>query len=549
MRSKFRSVRFLLVFLVSVAGFTRDVTAQAVSDLIDSGAELSLTMTETTGKTSSQQFTTAVIDRPFTGIALQLGSLAEQLNMQARFVSGSESGDWIDLHVVASATGGTFTGGFHGLEVFEGVRVEVRVTGDSAVPPEIHGFGVFDNRADTDGVALPVEPLRSVKGNKSGTIIPPPLITRAEWGAEAFIGTPSRLANPDFRFMTFHHAAGYSAETLEEGLAQVYAIQDLHQNVRGWSDIGYQFVIDRAGRLYQGRPFLDGSTSLSQVPELALGAHVGGANSGNIGVSMLGCYHPPEGSFCEQEPTQASIDTYVTLFAFLSERYGIEPTLIRGHRDFSSTACPGNNNYALLPQVINDVEDLLITGNEALGVAELTAENTDDGLVQISWSTLEDFGIEMYRVERDYLGQKSYIYESTESPGTVADDGVTREGPVTYNLYAVGSGGREQLLDSAELEFEIGASYTLAEVFPNPTGSDVRIRYKLRHDGYVLLSVYDAGGRELVSRDMGYERADRWYSTQLDMSPYASGIYYYRVVVEGFAGIDFDKTRSFALIR
>ena len=160
------------------------------------------------------------------------------------------------------------------------------------------------------------------------------LIPRAAWGAESFRGTPIPLNRPDYVNITFHHTAGFGALTLEEGLQQVKNIQDFHQNGRGWSDIGYQFVMDRSGRLYQGRPFLNNGVPFEEGPPLAQGAHVGGHNTGNIGVSVLGCYHPPEGSSCRDQMTPAALDSLLTMFAYLVERYGAPPENIMGHRDF-----------------------------------------------------------------------------------------------------------------------------------------------------------------------------------------------------------------------
>ena len=522
--------------------------AQLVDDLIDAPLTLEPSSRTVTGKRFSERSISSPIFHEFTGVAVQVVSLSNNIEMDIRIEEDGVWREWRPPQVVPSATGGTFVGGFHGTEVFKNTRIEVRIRGDSDFSVEIVGIGTFDNRANPDGAEslIGVVP---VYGKSTGNIIPPNLITRADWNAEGFRGTPSVLANPDFRYMTFHHAAGYSAETLEEGIAQVYAIQDLHQNVRGWSDIGYQFVIDRGGRLYQGRPFLDGSTSLAQVPVLAMGAHVGGANSGNIGVSILGCYHPPAGTHCEQELTPAALDTYTTLFAFLSERYGIEPTLIRGHRDFSSTACPGNNNYTLIPALITSVEELLITGNQSLGAAELSSSIDDDGIVHLSWITTEDFGILKYRLERDYKGIKEFIYTGTDSAGSKEDSGISDDGLVTYNLYAIGEGSREQRISSLEVNVEFTNVYALTQVYPNPANRTATFRYRLKHDGFVTLRVYDVVGRQIVSRSEGYQKSERWFNTDLDVSGFARGVYYYQIEVEGFTEIDFEENRSFVVMR
>lgn len=127
------------------------------------------------------------------------------------------------------------------------------------------------------------------------------------------------------------------------------AIQDLHQNVRGWSDIGYHFVVDKAGNIYQGRP------------ETVLGAHAGGHNTGNTGVCVLGCYHPPE-PLCFDKFTDDSQDTLVVLYAWLGQAYTIDPMVLLGHRDYSgqNTSCPGNNVWEYLPAIREDASFLKI---------------------------------------------------------------------------------------------------------------------------------------------------------------------------------------------
>lgn len=171
-------------------------------------------------------------------------------------------------------------------------------------------------------LARPVIPL-------SGTVPKPVIISREEWGADPPDGQYSN--HPYYDKLTLHHAACCSAENIEEGIQQVKWIQYFHQNGRGWMDIGYHFLVDRAGNIYQGRP------------ETVLGAHVGGANTGNIGVCLLGCYHPPEDN-CSQTMTEESREALIQLYGWISDTYGQDPGVLLGHRDyFGTTACPGNN--------------------------------------------------------------------------------------------------------------------------------------------------------------------------------------------------------------
>lgn len=181
----------------------------------------------------------------------------------------------------------------------------------------------------------------------SSAIPKPTIISRQEWGAED--PKESYSYHPYFDKLTLHHAACCSADDIQEGKSQVYWIQNFHQNGRGWNDIGYHFLVDRAGNIYQGRP------------ETVIGAHVGGANTGNIGVCLLGCYHPPESS-CNQEITAESRQAIVTLFSWVSDTYGQNPTLLLGHRDyFGSTSCPGDNVWIELPRFRAEIFDFIQT--------------------------------------------------------------------------------------------------------------------------------------------------------------------------------------------
>jgi N-acetylmuramoyl-L-alanine amidase len=193
----------------------------------------------------------------------------------------------------------------------------------------------------------------------------PTIITRSSWGANGFQGTPA--PQPHYRFLTLHHAAGFSASDVDEGKAQVKRIQRLHQEGNGWADIGYHFLIDAAGNIYQGRPYMQ-DISLLQRPTLVIGAHVAGGNTGNIGVCLLGCFHPEtNASTCDDVLTESVETSLVQLCAFLCANYAIAPTHVKGHRDFNSTACPGSNLYPRLPEIRLLVQQVLSA--EATGAA------------------------------------------------------------------------------------------------------------------------------------------------------------------------------------
>jgi hypothetical protein len=118
-------------------------------------------------------------------------------------------------------------------------------------------------------------------------------------------------------------------------------IQILHMVTKGWADIGYHFVIDGFGQLYAGRDLG------------ARGTHTGRANTGTLGVSLLG-------NFNLTTPPRAQLNTLTTLAAYLVQQYGIG--YLAGHRDFQPgvTECPGDTLEGL-------IDDLAISLNLKFG--------------------------------------------------------------------------------------------------------------------------------------------------------------------------------------
>lgn len=171
------------------------------------------------------------------------------------------------------------------------------------------------------------------------------LITRAGWGAA---GAPQYVAGGESGpFDAEANPAGWLAypEPMAEWLKTVVvhhsglefyhgpqAIQRLHMRQRGWADIGYHFLIDGLGQLYEGR-------SLN-----IRGAHTGGFNTGSVGVCLLG-------NFDVVEPAAAQLETLRALARQLRDAYTM--THLAGHRDFQpeATSCPGASLWPLLPEL------------------------------------------------------------------------------------------------------------------------------------------------------------------------------------------------------
>jgi hypothetical protein len=159
------------------------------------------------------------------------------------------------------------------------------------------------------------------------------LVLRQRWGAAPSIPTRMTRTSQDWSRITVHHTAMDSTYLRRAGVDQVGAllqkIQEEHQGTKGWGDIGYHFLIDPEGRVYEGRPLA------------YQGAHAGNheLNLHNIGVCLLG-------NFDAEQPTPRALQTLRRFVDELRGRYRIPSNRVYGHSDFKNTACPGHNLLA-----------------------------------------------------------------------------------------------------------------------------------------------------------------------------------------------------------
>jgi hypothetical protein len=149
------------------------------------------------------------------------------------------------------------------------------------------------------------------------------------------MGTPRRL--------TIHHSAMYFRDTRTAACAaQIQRIQREHMGNRGYGDIGYHFLIDPAGRIWQGR-------------ELRWqGAHASGLNNRqNIGICVLGNFLRGRGG---QGPTPAQVGAMRTLVRQLMQQYGFGAEAIHCHSDFKATQCPGPLMETAVAQMVRELQ-------------------------------------------------------------------------------------------------------------------------------------------------------------------------------------------------
>ena len=175
----------------------------------------------------------------------------------------------------------------------------------------------------------------------------PTIYSRSAWGARSPRGTiPILNYRPD-KIVIHHTATGNVTDYSQSWAFQLSrAIQNWHMDNNGWADSGQQFTISRGGYIMEGR-----YQSLSRLQcgtSFPQGVHAPGANTSSIGIEN-------EGTYTSVAPTSALWNSLVHMCAYICQQYGISPSRIYGHRDFSSTACPGNVLYSRLPQLRSEV--------------------------------------------------------------------------------------------------------------------------------------------------------------------------------------------------
>src|SRR5688500_12271979 len=205
---------------------------------------------------------------------------------------------------------------------------------------------------------------------KKGAVPQPSIVTRAEWGADESIRKNDQKYAPITKLFVHHTVTGGADE---DPAATVRAVYAYHVQGRGWDDIGYNFLVDHKGNIYEGRWARDYAAGEKPTGEDVLGNGVVGAqvekhNAGSAGVALLGDY-------TNREPTAAARDALVAIRSCKADRHDTDverndpfttsggavvtyPNLA-GHRGAGQSACPGNRLYPLLPDLRDRVARLV----------------------------------------------------------------------------------------------------------------------------------------------------------------------------------------------
>lgn len=243
-------------------------------------------------------------------------------------------------------------GGTEPLFVAESTAVQVRArpTGDKGMPEGLRLDLVHPGSAATDD-----QPLDSDLGVMSLPTTPK-IYRRDDWGADESIREPGDPEFADEILGAFvHHTAGTNDYSSSDVPGIIRGIYVYHVQGRGWRDIGYNFLIDKFGRIWEGR--------YGGYGQMVIGAHTQGYNAYSTGVAALGSFSPVS-------PTSDMLTAYSRILAWKFAYHGVNPRLyahypeqtlnaIAGHRNASATECPGDRLYAKLSTIRSGTLEIL----------------------------------------------------------------------------------------------------------------------------------------------------------------------------------------------
>ncbi len=346
-------------------------------------------------------------------------------------------------------------------------------------------------------------PLRALSIAGSPAIVP-----RSAWGADESLRKSAPQLAATVRLSIVHHTAGTNAYTRAQAPAIMRGIELYHVKSNGWNDIGYNFLVDRFGTVYEGR--------YGGVDRNVVGAHAKGFNTGSVGVAVIGTFEDADipaaaeaslASLLAWRLDLAHLDplSTMTFVSGGSERFpaGIPVFLraISGHRDTGLTACPGDLLYARL--------DAIAVETQAIGLPKLyepLVTGTVGGLVRFRarLSTALPWQVSVTDAAGAAIasgtGEGSAVDWTWDSAGAAsgvrwritAGDAVT---PASGSLGTLSSGG----VPGAALAIT-GASADPETITPNGDGESdaTTITYTTSAASTVYVTLLDAGGAQLT---------------------------------------------------
>jgi hypothetical protein len=387
----------------------------------------------------------------------------------------------------------------------------------------------------------------------------PAIVTRPQWGANEAIRR-NRAKGPVYadavHLAIVHHTAGSNAYSCSQSAAIVRSIELYHVRGNGWDDIGYNFLVDKCGQIFEGR--------YGGIDRPVVGAHALGFNYGSVGVALIGNYN---GASLTASARAALVKllawrldvvhvdplSRVTRVSAGNPRYregqSVQLRAVSGHRDAYPTSCPGANVYAQLPSIAREVA--------ATGLPKIYSPVVFGGLGGNVRFTAKLSGSVGWKVEvKDSLG---HLVGSGAGTGRTVDwtwdASLAPRGTYTYTISATSNGASARpvvgtvgqaapQLSVSQLRVEPGV------VTPNGdgVGDTAQIAYVLGATAQLTVALTDAVGNPVATLFAGTMTAGAHSFVWRDIT-IPDGLYRITISAQGANGKTVSSTASFYVDR
>lgn len=382
--------------IVKVSGVAENYLPEAVTNHRGNTKSLVATALEPAANdpsTEAVEEDLAVLTKPLstiefntTGVTWSAKTSVPVKEASIRVRENGQWSEWNSMEILPTAPGSDRTG-TEPLVTSGADAVQVRVlTEDGKAPEGLEIVTIDPGTSDKDGagasdkttvIEAPTKAtgvgkfsamanLQIQTSTTNADALKPKIITRAQWGANESWSTAS-AKNSSLKSLYIHHTAGTNNYTsTSQAYQQIRGIYDYHTRSLKWGDIGYHFLIDKFGNIYEGRK--------GSITSLPLGTHAGGFNTDTMGISAMGNYDVAK-------PSPAMMNSIKQVLAWKGKQYNLNVKgtttltsrgaagstakysygtkvtvpVIAGHRNTNATACPGIYIWSQMDQIRNEV--------------------------------------------------------------------------------------------------------------------------------------------------------------------------------------------------
>ncbi|MCB0162992.1 MAG: N-acetylmuramoyl-L-alanine amidase [Anaerolineae bacterium] len=333
-------------------------------------------------------FTTDIV--PLWAVELPEGT-SMRLETRLSFDQGNSWSEWLDTPEAFYPVRDNLHSGYLIWAGQAETALQVRVTLESSVPGLSPRFAeltlAFSDTSQGPSDGEIAGQMARVSSAEDVCPVPKPaVVSRTDWGCPDGQSSPHR--SPQYAPVT--HIILHQTETpnntypYQSWAGWVRSVWNYHANVLRWGDVGYNYLIDPNGVIYEGRAGGDDVIGIHDT-----------YNSGSMAIGFIGCYgNCDDPRLTTAEPTQAMLDSAAHLMAWKVGQKELDPLsssayhghtipVIAGGRDVTWTTSPGDNIYKKLPYWREQVADKNDCNSTELPACQITGIIFDQESYQV----------------------------------------------------------------------------------------------------------------------------------------------------------------------